>query len=466
MSFIDERKALTREKRISTLSHFDGTLETLKDESQGPEIKQKVRTFTQVSYDEILYAVSLLSKIDQAAVVIHGAVGCSASGLFYNEEKSFHWYSSNLNERDTILGGDEKLRKAVFRAYEETRAKTIFIVGTPVVAINNDDVNSIIMELEEELEIKLINIYTDGFKTKTPVTGYDIVAHSLLRYVVDRSQGEGLEKDNFINVISFSENRENLAAVLTILKDLGITYRLLPQYADIDSIAGAGKAKASVTLSAEEGAYFAEGLEDVFHVPYVRTKAPVGIRATRHFILKLAKQLGIVEKAEEYIRKQEDDARKYFKNSILTDKKVFLDSTLENIPGLVEIVEKLGGNVEGIGIPYIDLENRVNLEKLKELRLATPVIVGNGQPYEKANIIAKKGIDYYIGEKGSVSFAAGQGSIPVSIAKTAFYAYEGIRQFTSLLAEAEIYEVRTNEQLYKDSWLKKSSNWYVKQEVK
>lgn len=466
MSFIEDRKALTREKRVSTLSHFDGTLETLADESQGSEIKQKIRTLTQVGYDEILYAVSVLSKIKQSAVIVHGAIGCAASGIYYNSEEEFNWYSTDLHERDTILGGDEKLHKAVLRAYDENHPEVIFIVGTPIVAINNDDINSLITELEDELEIKIIYIYTDGFKTKTAVTGYDIVTHGLLRYVVDRELGAKEEKGNFVNVISYSENKENLVAVLKILKDLGIQYNLLPQYGTIDGIAKAGAAKATVTLSEEEGSYFASELEEVFHVPYVRTKSPVGPRATRHFITKLAKVLHIEEQASQYIQKKEEEISKSFGKKILEAKSVFLDNTLEIIPGLAEIIEKLGGTVEGIAIPDIDLENRRNLDKLKNLKAATPIVIANGQPFEKANIVAKKEIDFYLGSKSEVSFAAEQGSRPVSVERIAIYGYEGIYQLVEELNRAVTFGFRTEEKLYKSSWLRKSSNWYVKQEVK
>ena len=165
---------------------------------KGTEIRQKIRTFSQISYDEILFAVRAVSKIEQSAIIVHGSIGCSASGIYFNQEKNIHWYSTNLNERDTILGGDEKLRKAVVRACEEQNPEVVFIVGSPVVAINNDDINAIILELEAELNVMIISIYTDGFKTKAPVGGYDIVSHSLLRHIVEREAGE---KEDFIKLI-------------------------------------------------------------------------------------------------------------------------------------------------------------------------------------------------------------------------------------------------------------------------
>lgn len=472
MSFIEERKALTREKRLSTLSHFNGTLETLSDEVQGAEIKQRIRTFTQSTYDEILYAIRVLSKVNDIAVIVHGAAGCAASGIYYNQFQNIHWYSTNLNERDTILGGDEKLRRAVIRASEEYNAKIIFIIGTPVVAINNDDVNSVILELEEELDAKIISIYTDGFKTKAPVSGYDIVLHSLLRYVVDRNVVGNEEKGDFINVVSISENKENTASIVRILRDLEIPFQLLPQYAGIGQIARAGSAKATITLNPDEGGYFAEELEEVFGVPYIKTSVPIGPRGTRHLIQKLAKELGIAEKAQEYIEQQEEIVDKLLHTKPLDGQSVFLDIDLAAAIHFADFVEKLGGNISGISVPYVDFNNRENLNKLNALSKVTSFVVANGQPYEKANILSKKPADFYISFSDQVAFAAEQGSIPLSLKNTGIFGYEGLKQFIRQLNHAKnsqdisYFQNTDDTKFYKASWLRKSSNWYVKQEVK
>ena len=472
MSFLDERKALTREKRLSTVSNYNGSFQSLTDEVQGTEIKQRIRTLSQSTYDEILYALQVLSGIEETAIVIHGVVGCAASVLYQNQYRSIHWYSTNLNERDTILGGDEKLRKTVLRAYEEVNAKLIFIVGTPVVAINNDDVNSVILELEEEIDAKVISITTDGFKTKAPVTGYDIVLHSLLRNVVDRITDNDTEKQDFINVVTLSENRENVAAIVKILRDLEVPFQLLPRYAGVENIKRAAKARATITINPDEGGYFAKELEEVFGVKYLKTSVPIGTRGTRHFILKLAKELGIEEKAAKYIEKQEEYAEKIIHRKPLDGKSVFLDIDLASTIHFTDFIEKLGGEVVGLGIPYVDIDNRDDLVKLSSLENAVPVIIANGQFFEKANVLDKKKPDYYIGFSGQVGFAAEEGSIPVSLRSTGYLGYDGIAKFINLIEHAEsgegIYEFQNKnlKPLYKSGWLKKSSNWYVKKEVR
>jgi nitrogenase molybdenum-iron protein alpha chain len=472
MSFIEERKALTREKRLSTLSHYDGTLESLSDEVQGAEIKQRLRTFTQSTYDEILYAIQALSGIEDIAIIVHGSVGCAASGVYYNQLRNIQWYSTNLNERDTILGGDEKLRRAVLRAQEETNAKAIFIVGTPVVAINNDDGNSVILELEDELGVKLISVSTDGFKTKAPVSGYDMVLHSLLRYVVDRGAKDNGEKEDFINVVSISENRENVAAILQILRDLEIPYQLLPQFAGIEQIERAGKARATITLNSDQGGYFAQELEEVFGVPYIKTSVPIGLRGTRHWITKLAKELGIEEKAKKYVEQQEEAVEKLVHVKPLEGKNVFLNIDLASAIHFTYLIERLGGNVNGISVPYVDLENRENLKKLHSLSKVTTWIVANGQPFEKANVLSKKPADFYISLEEQTAFAASQSAVPVSLKQTGILGYEGLKNFVKRLERSNhllgSYPLRQEEKtpFYKASWLRKSSNWYVKQEVK
>ncbi|MCD7981419.1 MAG: nitrogenase component 1 [Clostridiales bacterium] len=466
---LTEKKALTREKRLSTLSHYNGSLEQLRGDIKGSQIKQRIRTFSQVSDDEILYAIRVLSRIGQSAIVVHGAVGCAASGIYFNSEHPLNWYSTNLNERDTILGGDEKLRRAILRAYEEQNPEVIFVIGTPVVAINNDDINSCILELEAELDVKILSIYTDGFKSKAPTTGYDIVLHALLNGVVNR---ENIVKEDIINVVTVSENREDIASVVKILRDLDIPYRLLPRYSTIEEIRNAGNARASICLDADEGGSFAEGLAELTGVPYIKTDPPVGLRGTRQFIRKLAQALSIEDRASQYIEEKEAVVQKKVQRRIFAGRSVFLDTRTSLAGNLVDFTESLGGQVAGLAVTYVDLNNRSVIEKLDSLANATPVVIANGQPFEKANALSKDHVHFYISTEGDVAFAAKQGSIPVSLSDTAILGYEGIEQFADriILSEAAVglgkYLQQDKNPFYRTSWLKKSGNWYVKQEVR
>jgi len=464
MSFLDERKALTREKRLSSLSHFHGNLETLLDEVSGADIKQRVRTFSQIHTDETIYAFNVLSSIEDAAIVINGSIGCGSLGLA-QADSDINWYSTNLVERDTILGGDDKLREAILRAYEETHPKAIFILGTPVVAINNDDINSVILELEDEIGVPIISIYTDGFKSKTPVTGYDIVTHSLLKYIVDK---ENIEKENFINIISLSEGIKDIAAIVKIFRDLDINYNLIPKFSSIEDVKAASRARATVVLNPDEGEYFAKELEEVFNVPYISSEAPIGFRGTKNFILKLATFLNIEDKAIKYIDEVEANLVEIIPKDLLLDKKIFVDASLSKIPAYTRLFKNLGGINVGFASPFVDLDNRKQLLKLDYLSKGVTVVIGNGQYFEKANAISKTQADLYISEYEGSDFAADEGAIVVSLRSIATYGFEGLKELHGLIKKSLRIGNRISNpsnSLYKTSWKSKKGSWYVKQEV-
>lgn len=464
MSFVDERRALTREKRLSALSNFNGTLSGIRDETSGEEIKQKIRTLSQVTYDEVLYAARLLGTIKETAVVVHGAAGCAAANIAYNADYRFAWYSTNLEERDTILGGDEKLRRAVTRAVNETHAKVIFVLGTPVVAINNDDVSSMILELEDELDVKILSIYTDGFKSKSAATGYDIITHSVLKYIVDKVDPEA-EKENFINLISFSENPYDIEAITSVLDELDIEYNLVLQYASLDNIKKASKAKASVVLNPDEGAYLAEELEEVYGVKYIRSGAPIGIHNTNKFFKRLAREVQKESQILEYIEKKSEIAQEIFSDDSVRGKHLFISGTPSQVHGLHGLVETFGGIIDGIQIPYIDLKSREYINKLSGLNPGTSVVIGTGQYFELANIISKGQFDYFITGNSDAGFLEEYGVKPVIVSELPVYGYKGIEAFVNAVKNSgRFYE--TPKSIYKASWLRKSSNWYVKQEVR
>ena len=156
-----QRTIPTREKRTAALSNYHGALGQLISDTEG-EIEQRLRTFSQAGNDEILYALAILATIRGASVVVHGSAGCSGAWKYFNWIQTAPIYTTGLNERNTILGGDDELRKAVRLALRHGAA-AVFIVGTPVTAISNDDVSSVILEISEETDVPVLFINTDGF---------------------------------------------------------------------------------------------------------------------------------------------------------------------------------------------------------------------------------------------------------------------------------------------------------------
>jgi nitrogenase molybdenum-iron protein alpha chain len=464
MALIDTKFPLTREKRSNALSHYQGTLVSLKEYVSEDDARQRVRTFTQTTADEISGTLSVVSGIDDVSVIVHGATGCAASAL--NSGGYHRVYSTNLSERDTIIGGDERLRVAIARAAKDG-AKAVFVLGTPVTAINNDDVSATILEAESEYGIKIVFLNTDGFKSKTVYTGYDIAFHGILQDFVGN---EGGIEGDFVNILTVDEKIGDVVSVLAVLRALGIRYNILPAFSNLKNLEKAGVAKATVAINQSKTEYLALGLEESFGVTYMRTPAPIGVAATEYFVSELGKTFDVQDKANEIISDKRRELANVLSSKPLGGKKTFLQTDISELQGIVDLIHGFGGEIVGFSISEVDDCNKDALMNMKGVDDGASAIVADGQVFEIANILSKLRPDIYIAKDGPVSFSSAFGAIPVSLETSTYYGYDGIRSFHRLIRERDerpqsekIYSARKP---YRDSWLKKSADWYVKREVK
>lgn len=480
MGVLDERKLVAREKRNSTITAYYGRVWSLREDMEAAEIRQRIRTFSQTTADELTEALDLLSTIKDIAVVIHGAIGCSASMIGYQfrnnrqlkndgitKNDTSAWYSTNLNERDTIMGGDEKLRTVVERAYHDHKPKAIFVVGTSVVAINNDDMTSVILELQEELEIPILLINTDGFKSKAGINGSDIVLHAIGKNLMPKQQITD-QQNIQVNIISTTLNNETKTEITNIFDKLKIKANVIPRYASIDEIQASNKSIVSIALNNEEGEVLLQGLEER-GIPSIKSQAPIGTKAITKWLNQLGKHLGIQENTESFIQEEEKKIQSYIAKQPLKGERVYIDLPASLAASTTELIEELGGEVVGITIPFVDENNK---EILKRLNKEIYVQVGDRQLFELANIFSKNQITYYISEQSKGSFVARQGVIPISIGNKNIFFYQGIKTLVKSIERAKRSESYTRYisensiNPYSDVWTKKSTNWYIKQEVK
>lgn len=465
MGAFDGIKLQGREKRLSTLSAYLGTAHNLATEDQD---RQNIRTYSEATFDEVIYALKAVGDIEDSITVVHSPLGCGNAKLrFWADGSKSSWYTTNLNERDTILGGDDKLRETILEAYKKHEPKIIFVVATPVVAINNDDISAVVSELEEELNTKIVPIFTDGFKSKAAINGYDLVLHAIGRYLVKGDAEE--EKSNVLNLISLSENNEDIKEILLLLNELEIKTNIIPKFGTYEDIKNSSKAKVSIALNHDEGFFLGRGLEESYNVPYIKTNVPIGSKNTAEWLQLVAEVFNVQDKAEKIKERENFKKRKLIDKSPLSGLKIYIDLKTSKATSLVSLIKNLGGEVIGITIDEVD---KVNKNKLEELKYDLPVHVGSGQLFEIANILNKLKPDIYIGEAKKTAWVSKLGIIPISIGNVALYGFDGGKKLVDLINKSIknrelIDSVAANSDLqYKDAWLKKSTNWYIKQEVK
>lgn len=463
---LEERKILTREKRTNAVTAYQGSKKELQAVTADQEIQQRIRTFSQDKKDEVYEALRLLSEIGDTVVIVHGVIGTAIleNSLIHGQELPI-WYSTNLDERDTILGSDEKLRDTVRRAYEKHRPKAIFILGTSVVAINNDDISTVILEMQEELPVKIISIYTDGFKSKTEINGIDIVLHALAKYIL----AECGEKINIVDIISITESRKNLRELERLADRLGIKCNIIPQFSCLEDIEKAGRAEAAIAVNSDEAEVLLAGLQEKSGVKSIISRVPIGIDGTAAWLSALGNTFKSADKAHAVIEEEKRFFAEYLKNKPFAGKKVFIALPIRPAAELALFLRGIGFEISGISVPYIDSLNKDALEILPDDLF---IRIGGGQHFELANILRKFKPDFYIGTDGSAAWTAVLGIIPISVSRMTLYGYKGAAELIERLRQAQTanefgdYLYKNDSLPYKTSWLKKSPDWYVKLEVK
>jgi nitrogenase molybdenum-cofactor synthesis protein NifE len=460
----------SREKRLDAVSAWLGDAAAAAAEFTGETVVQRIRTFSQSSSDDLLATLRLLAGIRDAVTVVHGPRGCAAAELHhYLAGTGGRWGVTNLDERDTIMGADAKLRKAVTVLYRRYRPAVIFIVATPVTAINNDDIQSVVEELHEELELPVVPVYVTGFSSKIRLSGYDAAFHALLKYL--GGAAPGAVAGDTVNLLAVGEHPFDREEAGRLLAALGLTVNLLPDGATVDGFRQAAAARLSLPLNRDDADYLGARLRDGYDVPYVEAPRPVGLGATGRWLAALGAVSGRAGAASELHEREAAVTLAALKDFSLAGKRVYLSLPPATAFGVLELVEEWGGEVAGVTVTHLDRLHSARLQELTERRPNLQIHVADGQSFEEANILQRLAPDLYLGSSLNVGLLARLGIPVVSLADTGIIGYAGARNVARRVAAAlrnhAFAETLSRAILpYQAGWYRRSPNWHIKQEVK
>lgn len=469
MSELRQKAPRIRETGHNTLTAYHGSFAALADEISAEETRQRIRTYTETDYDEIIYAIRALGAVARSATVIDGPAGCGAAKLEAMLQRgSSPWLITNLDENDSILGGDVKLREAIERAFRLYSPEVIFVIATPVVAINNDDIQSVVTELAETLGIPIVPVFATGFKSRAAVYGYDLAYHALFKHLL-RDRPENTGGSEAVNVIGTTESGV-VESIMNELRQVGVPVNNLTGSVTVDALRSAVHAKASIALTPDSGYFLQDELERSHGVAAIQAAAPIGIANTEAWLVAAAG--GVMDSAQAYIRSRSAEAQELVHRYPLNGRSVFIDLPAEQAAGLADLVGELGGIVAGIAVPHAGRPNRKELQGLQAKWSEASVYVQNGQPFEKLNVLKKLAPALYIGRAEGAVWAAKAGIAAAALDRAELYGFaaaEGLAaRFSKALANPALsgYVSGGAGLSYQDSWLKKSANWHVKVEVR
>jgi len=296
-----------RERRLGSITTWSGLAGDLVERSRAGALREGSRSFEQVAACASGCATLNLVTIDDAVVVNHAPMGCAGVAARYNRCRrigrtkrglapdNLPLVSTDVRERDTILGATGKLVETIRAAVAERKPAAVFVTTSCASGIIGEDIEGAIAEAEAELGIPVVQVDCAGFKSRIWANGFDAAYDALLRRIVKPATARD---PNRVNVVCFSGS---LGPLEELLSPLGLVPEPITQFKTIAEIERLSEAAATVGVCPTLSSWLADGLEQRFGVPRVQAPSPYGLRATDAWLRGLGAVTKRSDRAEDFI---------------------------------------------------------------------------------------------------------------------------------------------------------------------
>lgn len=426
---LESSNVATRENRIGSITGYIGTLSDLAKQSNCGTLKGCSRCFSQSSTCLSSCALGQLSAIRDVAIIHHGPAGCSvaSAGAYYLDKvmakkrgvtNNTVYVGTDMNEKDTIFGSTEALRRIILEVNRRYSPKAIFVTSSCATGIIGEDIDSVVDDVKDEVDVPIVAVHCEGFKSRIWATGFDISDHAVLSSIVQPPK----QKRNTINFKNFYESAR--PEIKEIFKNFDLEPIFLYCNSTVEELSHISESLATTCICGTLGNYLGNGLEQKYGVPYIRTINPLGVAGFETWLREIGRVTERSEKVEKYIEEQ----RAIYIPQIEEVKKELkgLRAVLGMGPGYTfevsRVLNELGIEVVWALAWHYDkkYENGdvpPSMEYLLEHDVDFEASVADQQNYEVMNILNKYQPDLYLSRHpGSTVWAIKNGTPAVYVA--------------------------------------------------
>ena len=426
---LESSNVATRENRIGSITGYIGTLSDLAEQSGCGTLKGCSRCFSQSSTCLSSCALGQLSAIRDVAIIHHGPAGCSvaSAGAYYLDKvmakkrgvtNNTVYVGTDMNEKDTIFGSSDALRKIILEVNKRYSPKAIFVTSSCATGIIGEDIDSVVDDVRDEIDVPIVAVHCEGFKSRIWATGFDISDHAVLSSIVQPPK----QKRNTINFKNFYESAR--PEIIEIFKNFDLEPIFLYCNSTVEELSHISESLATTCICGTLGNYLGNGLEEKYGVPYIRTINPLGIAGFETWLREIGRVTERSDAVEKYIAEQ----RAIYIPQIEKIKNELkgLKAVLGMGPGYTfevsRVLNKLGIEVVWALAWHYDkkYENGdvpPSMEYLLENGVDFEASVADQQNYEVMNILNKYQPDLYLSRHpGSTVWAIKNGTPAVYVA--------------------------------------------------
>ncbi|THB66574.1 MAG: nitrogenase molybdenum-iron protein alpha chain [Desulfovibrio sp.] len=291
-------------------------------ESGTPEITANVRTIPGIiTMRGCTYAGCkgvILGPTRDIVNITHGPIGCGfyswltrrnqtdASGEG-DENYMPYCFSTDMEDKDIIFGGEKKLEAAIQEAYDLFHPKSIAVFATCPVGLIGDDIHAVAKKMKDKLgDCNVFAFSCEGYKGVSQSAGHHIANNQIFRHVVGENDEpkEGKYKINLLGEYNIGGDGFEIDR---ILNKCGITnLATFSGNSTYDQFASCHQADLNAVMCHRSINYVADMLETKFGIPWVKVNF-IGAESTAKSLRKIARYFGdkeLVDRVEEVIAEE------------------------------------------------------------------------------------------------------------------------------------------------------------------
>ncbi len=261
-------------------------------------------------------AMSTVTALPDTIPILHAASGCAGNITWTQNGGSglqvggycggLNVPSSNVQEREVVFGGAERLREQIVNTLEVMDGSLFVVMTGCVTEVIGDDVKAVVSEFRDS-GVSIISAETGGFKGNS-YYGYDLVLQALVKDFVIKGKEKVKGSVNIFGIVPYMDVfwRGNLEGVRSLLEKLGLKVNTFFTHDDtLDGIKNAAEAELNIVISEVYGVETARAFEEVHSTPFIVSALPIGPAASDAFLRQVGAALSLdIDAVEKLIEKE------------------------------------------------------------------------------------------------------------------------------------------------------------------
>lgn len=267
-----------------------------------PEISANVRTvpglITQRGCSYAGCKGVILGPTRDIVNITHGPIGCGFYSWLTRRNQTkpptdaddnfiTYCFSTDMQDKDIVFGGEKKLKAAVQEAYDIFKPKAISIFSTCPVGLIGDDVHAVAREMKEKLGINVFGFSCEGYRGVSQSAGHHIANNGIFSHVVGRDDTI-MEAEFKINLLGEYNIGGDGFEIDRILSRCGISVvSTFSGNSTYDQFANSHTADLNTVMCHRSINYVADMMEEKYGIPWIKINF-IGAAATAKSLRKIA----------------------------------------------------------------------------------------------------------------------------------------------------------------------------------